>query len=204
MRSFLIKVGWFLAVVTVAAFFLPWVKLETAAFNRVAERQRIANQLEAEADQPWYQRYFSLRPQDTRVALHDPLSGVSGLTLVEWARGTASVQDREKVRNVAEAFGLTGPTALLIGAVSVYAVPALALLGMILFTIGMGARLPLFLCAAACFGLYFLFRYRLDEAFLDRTVLGVAPGAGLWIALYGLALVGLVLLVDAILPDGKR
>jgi len=201
MRSFLLKAGWTLALLTVGAFFLPWIKLETAAFNRVVERQRIAHQLEVEADLPWYQRLLLLRSQDSRQALDQPLAGSSGFDVVQWVRSSAPLHEREQAKDIGEAFGLADLRVL---ALAIYTVPALALLGMTLMTLGLGSRLPVLLSAVAAIGFYFLVRYRLDETFLDRVTLGVAPGIGLWLGIYGLGMVGLLLLVDAVLPDGQR
>jgi len=201
MRSFLLKVGWTVALLTVAAFFLPWIKLEVPALNKIVERELIAHQLEVAADLPWYQRLILLRPQDMRDALNRPLEGNSGLTMVQWSRSNAPFHDRVRAKIIGEAFGVGDLRVL---AVLFYAVPALALLGMALMALGLPSRLWVLLPAIGAIGFYFLARARLDETFLDRATSGVTPGIGLWVGLYGLGLVGIVLLIDAMLPDGKR
>jgi len=201
MRSFLLKAGWTVALLTVAAFFLPWIKLEVPVFNKIVERQLIANQLEVAADLPWYQRLVLIRPPDLRAALDHPLAGNSGLTMVQWTRGAAPFHDRLRAKLIGEAFGVGDLRVL---AVLFYAIPALALVGMALMALGLPSRLWVLLPAIAAIGFYFLARSRLDETFLDRATGGVVPGIGLWLALFGLGLVGIVLLIDAVLPDGQR
>ena len=201
MRSFLLKAGWTVTLLTVAAFFLPWIKLGIPVFNKVVERELIAHQLEAASDLPWYQRLILLRPQDLREALDNPLDGNSGLTLVQWTRSAAPFHDRLRAKAIGEAFGVGDLRVL---AVFLYAVPALAVLGMALMALGLPSRLFVLLPAIVAIGFYFLARARLDETFLDRATGGVTPGIGLWLGLYGLGLVGIVLLIDAMLPDGQR
>jgi len=201
MRTFVLRFAWVLAALTVAAFFLPWVKLETAAFNRVVQRERIAHQLEADAEQPAWVRYLGLRSQDARVALDAPLRGESGFSFVQWARPTAPVFDRRRALGIAEAFGVKD---VRLASLIAYAVPALAVLGAALFTLDLATRIPLMLVAVASMGLYVLVRYGLDQSFLDRTVQGVSPGLGLWISLYGLGIGGLVLFLSSLSGASTR
>ncbi len=52
MRAFFLRAGWGLAALVVAAFFLPWVKLQTAPFNRALERVKVVGALAMERDGP--------------------------------------------------------------------------------------------------------------------------------------------------------
>ncbi len=198
MRVFLLRAGWVLVVAVAAAFFLPWVKLQTAAFNRVVERQNLVGALASEGDGPWYARYFGLDAYDRKAALDEPFHGESGFELVRLAHDPAPLK-RQKARQTAEAFGLKDAT---LGAIAVYAAPALALLGIAFLVLGL--RLPVLILGLLALGSYFGARYGLDATFVDRTVNGVNVGAGLWITLYALLGLGVLLVVSCAAPAGHK
>ncbi|MDE1172002.1 MAG: hypothetical protein PW734_12485 [Verrucomicrobium sp.] len=200
MRTLFLRLGWLAVLLAVAAFFIPWVKLQVAPFNRVAEREQLVNQLNGAASASWGATYFSLRDEDSRVAFDKPLNGESAMNLISMSH-SAQPLDQQMIQQISESFnvGSSGNTVLII-----YLLPALTVLGMVLYTIAFGSRTILLLTGLISAGVYFLARYSLDASFLDRTVRGVVPGLGLWITLYCLLLVAFFLLLGALLPIGKR
>lgn len=198
MRVFFFRAGWFLVVVTIAAFFLPWVKLQTAPFNRAVERVKVVGALALEGDGPWYVRYFSLDAYDRKAALDEPLRGESAFELIQLSRSPIPAR-QQRARQVAEAFGLKNAP---LGAVVVGAAPALALLGLAFFSLGL--RLPVLVMGLLAGGYYAAARYGLDATFTDRTVNGVDAGIGLWLTLYALLIIAVLLLVSLVTPAGNK
>ncbi len=198
MRVFFLRAGWVLVAVVAAAFFLPWVKLQTAPFNRAVERVKVVGALALEGDGPWYVRYFSLDAYDRKAALDDPTRGESALELVQLARSPLAAR-QQRARQTAEAFGLKGAA---LGAAFVGLAPALALLGMAFFSLGL--RAPVLVTGLLAGAYYGVSRYGLDVTFTDRTINGVDAGLGLWLTLYALLGIAVLLLLSLITPAGNK
>ena len=197
MHGFLLRLGWVLALAVVGAFFVPWIK--TAPFNHSLARERLVAELAREAEQPWYRLYFEVRSEDWKRATREPLRGESGFDLVRLTHGVTPTEQK-KAREQAKVFGIDD---LRLAALLVYGLPAVALLGMVLFTL-VSARIPLLAVAILSMGFYFFVRHGLDETLLERMLNGVVPGLGLWATLYGLLAVGVLLFLGALLPGGKK
>lgn len=198
MRAFFLRAGWVLAAVVAAAVFLPWVKLQIAPFNRAVERVKVVGALALEGDGPWYVRYFELDAYDRKAAFDEPLRGESALEFVQLSRSPA-LPKQQRARQIAAAFGLKSAA---LGAVVVVAAPALALLGMAFFSLGLRALVGVTgLLAGAYYGVA---RYGLDATFTERTINGVDAGLGLWLALYALLGIAVLLLLSLIVPAGNK
>ncbi len=198
MRVFFFRAGWVLAALVVAAVFLPWVKLQVAPFNRAVERVKVVGALALEGDGPWYVRYFSLDAYDRKAALDDPLRGESALELVQLSRSPSLIK-QQRAKQTAGAFGLKSAA---LGAVFVGAAPALALLGMAFFSLGL--RMAVLLTGLLAGAYYGVARYGLDATFTERTVNGVDAGLGLWLALYALLGIAALLLLSLVTPAGNK
>ena len=198
-RTFLLRFGWFVALLSVGSFFLPWI-----VFRHPLDRHRpgasltLSSELASEAAKPWYESLILPERADFNSAQARPFEGESAFLIAKEAQ-SAVPADRHRTAAMAKVFSLPDPR---IAGVIVYAIPASAVLGIALLALGLG-RIPLLLVALLSGGAYVLIRLCLNETFLDRATSGLGTGLGLWAALWLLALTAVILLLSA-LATGKK
>jgi len=200
-RTALLRFGWFVALLAVGSFFLPWIVFRHPAGgdkHRPGATLALSSELAAEADRPWYQTYFLPEGQAFQTALARPFEGESAFVIAKEAQSVIPA-DRHRTAALAKVFALPDPR---IAGVIVYAIPASAILGIALLSLGVG-RIALLLLGLLTGGAYVVIRLRLNETFLDRATSGIGTGLGLWFALWLLGLSALIVVLSA-LASGKK
>jgi len=197
-RSLLLRLGWFAALLAVASFFLPWIVFRHPLAAARHAALSLSSAIAADAEKPWWQDYVLPEQPDFKMALERPLEGESAFVVAKEAQGAAPAE-RHRTVALAKIFNLPDPR---MAGVIVYAVPALAVLGAALVSLGVG-RIWLLLLGILSAGGYVLVRGRFNETFLDRATSGVGTGLGLWLALWALALGAVVVLLSAF-ATGKK
>ncbi|SDU19467.1 hypothetical protein SAMN05444156_2529 [Verrucomicrobium sp. GAS474] len=200
-RTALLRFGWLVALLALFSFFLPWVVFRHPLGldrHHPGSTLALSSELAAEADRPWYQAFLLPEPQEFHAALARPLEGESAFVIAKEAQSAAPA-DRHRTAALSKIFSLPDPR---VAGLIVYAIPAAAILGIVLLSFGLG-RIPLLLLGLLSGGAYVLIRLRVNETFLDRATSGVATGIGLWIALWALFLSAAIVLLSS-LATGKK
>ena len=194
------RLGWVVTIVVVVAFFLPWLKTGERSGRSAVSPEQTREEMVEEADQSWMETYFTLRPNEVQDALFHPLAGTSGCSLLLLARSDRPA-DQHRARKMVSFLGSTESRE---AAVLIYAIPAFVLIGICMMVVAADGRGIFLLPCAMCAGLYFFMRGRLSETYLDRSVLELAAGLGLWISLYGLLSMAGLLGLRAILGWSRK
>ncbi|MDR2462580.1 MAG: hypothetical protein LBD30_02230 [Verrucomicrobiales bacterium] len=179
-----VQIGWALTVTVALGFLMPWVRFApTAAFDDQAE---IVAQL---AEDNWLCDYVLMNNHDWRALRQNPAAGESGLQVALTGRDAD-----DAARALAEIlFGEAGfkNKALLLA-------PLLAAAGAVALMRWKKARHWLIALMVTQAAFYFYLRWQLRDAYVNRLVLEL--NWGVWLTLYGLALMTLIMSVRALLP----
>ena len=180
-----IQIGWILAVAVVLGFFLPWVRW--APVNMFDDSEEIIEQLADDKSAVLYD-YVLMNGQDWHALWKNPASGESGyqMALADHEPG----RELLKILFGAEAYWLKGKLLLL--------APLMAILGALALMYRKNQRNLVVTLMIAEMGFYLLIRRQLHEGILDRLMLEL--NWGIWLALYGLALMALLQAVCLLLP----
>jgi hypothetical protein len=183
-RLFSERLAWAIAFTVVIGFLLPWVKSKPQ-HQRNPLPENTVRELVQEAERPWVETFFMIRPQELAGALEAPLTGTSGLKIL-WLVRSQEARQRAEGKKLVAFLGSIAPSQ---ASVLIYAVPASVLIGACFFTVAPQRPRWLFLVPLLfCGVLYSLMRARLSDTYFERLVLDQVAGLGLWVSLYGLLL----------------
>lgn len=183
---------------SLAGFFLPWVKLSVLPSHTLEVLAENIYKSLGSKNEFYLSNLFFLKKHEVRAANNEFFTGLKGYQL------PAMVNEHSANGLIASLalqtfFGSKGveQKALLMFA---YPVLALASLLMILF-VRQNRRL-LLIPAFLAFIFYFWTRYRVISTELERSMMQMQMGWGVWVTIYSLFLMGILLVILSFLPIG--
>lgn len=187
-------VAWGLAVVLVAGFMLPWLKVPATAARR--DPDAVVKRLAVEADRPWWSAYGAITAEEWKQATRHLGEGIPGYRLPLLYRGAAHAKERDALN----AAGLLGRERQADRAWFVYAVPLMGVMAATFISF-VRRRWPQLLPLLGCGLLYALGRAIIYATYPDRLALSIDIGLGLWVSLYALLGLWFLALVRVFAPD---
>ncbi len=188
-----IILGWLLAAAVVIAFFLPWAR--HAPLRAPGNAMELARDLIVQEDDP-VRSYVLMRSSEWRALWAAPGEGVSAYQLMV-------LPSAERERNHAA----SGFLSMIWGSHGgdfklklVILAPVLALVGAFLMLMKKPPVGMLFAAAGGQLFFYLFFRVRMNQSTADRVLQQIDYNLGLWLTLYGLALLAVVMVLKAVLP----
>jgi hypothetical protein len=186
-----VQIGWALAAVILLGFFIPWVRY--APKDAFDNSLQIASQLAADDSQSaLVYDYVLVNGRDWRALWRQPGEGVSAYQVTVSGAGGRDGAAAALVEILFGAGGDGWKGRLLLLA------PLLGLAGAAALTGHRGRRGWVVALAAAELAFYLFVRWRLRDAYVDRLLLEL--NWGLWLSLFGLALLAAVQFIRAALP----
>jgi hypothetical protein len=190
-----VQLGWTLAIVIVLGFFIPWVRY--APKNMFDNSLQIASQLAADDEKSeLLHDYVLMGGQDWQALWQNPAEGESGYQIV-----LAGKNERDdaalafvKILFGDEGWWLKGKLLAL--------APLLGLTGAVALMYQKSRRKLIIVLIVAEAVFYLFMRRQLHEAYVDRLVLEM--NWGIWLTLYGLALMAMVQTVRILLPPKMK
>jgi ABC-type cobalt transport system substrate-binding protein len=200
MISLLNRLGVVVAILALGAFFLPWIRHDLSWSGAGNAAAHVASQLTGDAERPWWEDWFSLRPQEIEAAKTRLREGVSGYQLPPLLRGDKI--ENATARLTAEI--LLNDERIQDKAILIYVPPLAAALTALFLLVCQGSRGALVLPLLTDGTLYFFMRHKINETYFDRLVAQLHIGWGLWITLYALLALTGILLLRILIPSGGR
>jgi hypothetical protein len=191
-----VQIGWILAAIIVLGFFIPWVRFtpKSSFDNSLAIAAQLAS---GDDESQLLYDYVLMSGQDWQALWQNPAEGDSGYQIVLAGKDGAG-------NNAAKAFAkiLFGDDDYWFKSKLMVLAPLFGILGAVAlmkrknlrkFMIGM-------IIAEAAF--YLLMRWQLHEVYVVRLVLEL--NWGIWLTLYGLALMAIVQTICLLLPPKAK
>ena len=195
MRDPIHQAGKIFVMITVAGFFLPWVRISPDSLK--GNTMEVVSSL-AEGGQNLGSTFVWMRWEEWKEVWADPADGFSGFQL---AFGAKSGTPRAKAQQELASVSLDGKDKRpLLGWLLL--IPVLTLLA----TAGLFLRqVPaafLILTAGGLGALYAILRWRIATAYTDRLLAQLELGPGWWLTVYGMLGLGVVCMVLGIRRRG--
>ena len=180
--------GKFLVWLTLAGFFLPWVRVSPDSLK--GNTMEVVRNL-AEGGRNFGSTFLWMRGEEWREMWGDPADGFSGFQL---ALGAKSGTPRAKAQAELASVALDGRDKRpLLG--WLFLIPVLTLLGWAGMALRHVPQAFLLLTAVGLGGLYAILRWRIATAYTDRLLAQLELGPGWWMTVYGMLGLGIVCLV---------
>ena len=180
--------GKFLVWLTLAGFFLPWVRVSPDSLK--GNTMEVVRNL-AEGGRNFGSTFLWMRGEEWREMWGDPADGFSGFQL---ALGAKSGTPRAKAQAELASVALDGRDKRpLLG--WLFLIPVLTLLGWAGMALRHVPQAFLLLTAVGLGGLYAILRWRIATAYTDRLLAQLELGPGWWLTVYGMLGLGIVCLV---------
>ncbi len=180
----------------VAGFFLPWVKMNAMPSETLEQlAAEVARQLGAKEDY-YLKDLLVLKDHQIRAANHAPFSGMTGYQLP----GQINQRDINGMRARLALETFFGSKATEQKALLVYAYPLVAFASFLMLLCVRNNRRLFLIPSILALALYFWTRYRIATTELERSLIQVQIGWGIWICLYALLFIALIMIIFAFLP----
>jgi|GEM_PF-1752581 len=186
----------FVMIAAIAGFFMPWAKinfLPSLALERMAEK--VAHDLGSKNDF-YLKDFFVMKKYELRAANADLWKGMSGFQLpaIVNKRNTDGLMANLALQAL---FGHKGTEQK---ALLVYAYPLIVVASFLMLISVQKNRRLLLIPSVLALVFYFWTRYRIITTELERSVLQLQIGWGLWICLYSLLVTGILMFLFAFAP----
>lgn len=176
----LITVGKVFAVLILAGFFLPWVRVSPTSLK--------GNTLEliknlGEGGRNGGNTFIWMRQEEWHEMWEDPVDGFSGYQISLGARsGTPRVKAQQELASVV----LDGKDKRPL-LVWLLLVPVLAVLGWLGLVLSEAPRAFPLLVGSGLAAMYWILRWKMADAYTDRLLAQLQLGPGWWATIYGMA-----------------
>lgn len=182
------QAGKFLVILTLAGFFLPWVRISPDSLK--GNTMEVVRSL-AKGGGHFGSMFLWMRGEEWKEMWGDPADGFSGFQL---AFGAKSGTPRAKAQQELASVALDGKDKRpLLGWLLL--IPVLTLLGWTGISLRHVPVAFLLLTAVGLGGLYAILRWRIATAYTDRLLAQLELGPGWWMTVYGIFGLGIVCLV---------
>lgn len=187
-RGAIHQAGKFLVWLTLAGFFLPWVRVSPDSLK--GNTMEVVRNL-AEGGRNFGSTFLWMRGEEWREMWGDPADGFSGFQL---ALGAKSGTPRAKAQAELASVALDGRDKRpLLGWLLL--IPVLTLLGWAGIALPHVPKAFLLLTSVGLGALYAILRWRIATAYTDRLLAQLELGPGWWMTVYGMLGLGIVCFV---------